>query len=64
MAVGDYSGLALIDGLVAPPVARTNDDVKEPTLFLVEGGTAVVVDFSSTPTLGFFPTNIRHYRKD
>jgi hypothetical protein len=64
MAVGDYSGLALIDGLVAPPVVRANDDVKEPTLFLVEGGTAVVVDFSSTPTRGFFPTNIRHYRKD
>lgn len=64
MAVGDYSGLALIDGLVAPPVSRANDDAKEPTLFLVEGGTAVVVDFSSTPTRGFFPTNIRHFRKD
>ncbi len=63
MAVGDYSGLALIDGLVPPPVARANDDVNEPTLFLVEGGTAVVVDFSSTPTRGFFPANVRHYQK-
>jgi hypothetical protein len=63
MAVGDYSGLALIDGLVPPPVVRANDDVKEPSLFLIEGGTAVVVDFSSTPTRGFFPTNIRHYQK-
>jgi hypothetical protein len=63
MAVGDYSGQALIDGMVPPPVARANDDLKEPTLFLIESGTAVVVDFSSTPTRGFFPTNIRHYRK-
>jgi hypothetical protein len=64
LAVGNYSGLALRDGLVPPPVARANEDDHEPTLFPVEGGTAVVVDFSSPPTRGFFPANIRHYRKE
>jgi hypothetical protein len=64
MAVGDYSGLAVVDGLVPPTIARANDDPAAPVLFLVEGDTALVVAFSSTPERGYFPTEVRYLRRN
>lgn len=64
MAVNDYSGIALIDGLVPPTVARGNDDPDHPQLFLVEGDTALLVDFSSSPARGYFPTDVHCLRRN
>jgi len=63
MAVGDYSGLAVVDGLVPPSITRGNDDPEAPVLFLVEGGSALVVAFSSTPERGYFATDVRYLRR-
>jgi hypothetical protein len=64
LSVGDYAGVSLVDGLVPPDIARMGDDPDHPALFLVEGETALVVEFSSTPDRGYFPTSVRYLRRD
>ena len=63
MSVGDYGGLAMVDSLVPPTVFRATDDLTDPVLFLVEGDTALVVVFSSSPDRGYFPTQVRYFRR-
>lgn len=63
MKVGDYSGLAFVDSLAPPTVHRATDDLNDPVLFLMEGDTCLVVPFSSSPERGYFPTQVRYFRR-
>jgi len=63
MSVGDYGARALVDSLVQPTVFRGTDDLNDPVLFLVEGDTYLVVVFSSSPDRGYFPTQVRYFRR-
>jgi hypothetical protein len=64
LLVGDYSGLALVDSLVPPTVFRASDDLANPVLFLVERDTALVVLYSSSRDRGYFPTQVRYFRRN
>jgi hypothetical protein len=64
MKVGDYSGLALVDSLVPPTLHRVTGDCAEPTLFLVEGDRALVVPFASSPERGYYPIQVRVFRRE
>jgi hypothetical protein len=63
MAVGEYAALSMVDSLAPPTIARANDEGENPVLFLVEGGTALVVAFSSSTDRGFFPTDVKFLRR-
>ena len=59
-STANASCLALIDRLVPPTVYRASSDANEPVLFTEEGGSCVVVAFSSSVE-GYTPTRVGYF---